>query len=95
MPRRLSNPPPREGIGQCPTLYYPNNSEQMTEIFIIAAWNIVCAFRQCLLVHCLEGATDVHKYMPQTLDGLELSQQHPEVRHVRPCYCCVHGSLCL
>ena len=24
---------------------------------------------QCLLVQCPESVTDVHKYMPQTLDG--------------------------
>ena len=36
----------------------------------------------------LRMATDVHKYMPQTLDGLELSQWHPEMKHMRPCHCC-------
>ena len=40
---------------------------------------------------CPEGATDVHKYMPQTLDGQELSQWHPEVKHMRPCSCCLLG----
>ena len=45
----------------------------------------------CLPVQCPEGATDVHKYMPQILDGLELSQWHPEVRHIRPCDCCLLG----
>ena len=36
-------------------------------------------------------ATDVHKYMPQTLDGLQLSQWHWEVKHMRPCCCCLLG----
>ena len=31
-----------------------------------------------LPVQSPKGATDVHKYMPQMLDRLELSQYHPE-----------------
>ena len=34
----------------------------------------------CLSVQFPEGATDVHKYMPQTFDGLEFSQWHPVVK---------------
>ena len=30
-------------------------------------------------------------YMPQTLDGLKLSQWYPEVKHMRPCCCCSLG----
>ena len=50
-----------------------DDSEQMIEIFVIIAWHILYFQRQCLLVQCPKGATDVHKYMTQTLDGLELS----------------------
>ena len=39
----------------------------------------------------LEGATNVHEYMPQTLDGLKHSQWHSEVKHMRPCNCCLLG----
>ena len=40
---------------------------------------------------CPEGATDVHKYMPQNMDGLKLSQWHWVVNHMKPCHCCLHG----
>ena len=33
----------------------------------------------------------MHKYMPQTLDGLKPSKWHSEVKHTRPCYCCLQG----
>ena len=45
----------------------------------------------CLPVQCQEGAPDVHKYMPQALDGLKLFQWLLEVKHKRPCHCCLHG----
>ena len=34
-----------------------------------------------------EGALDMHKYMPETFQGLELSQWHPEMKYMRPCHC--------
>ena len=42
-----------------------------------------------MLVQCPEMATDVCKYMAQILDGLELSQWYPKVKHTRPCHCCL------
>ena len=33
----------------------------------------------------------MHKYMPQTLGGPEYYQWHPEVKHMRPCHCCLYG----
>ena len=53
----------------------------MTTIFVMMAWLILYYQTQHLPVQCLGGTTDVHKSMPQTLDGIELSQGHPEVRH--------------
>ena len=63
----------------------------MIVTFITVAWHILYFQTWCFPVQCLEGATDVHKYMPQMLDGLELSQWHPEVKHMRPCHCCLWG----
>ena len=59
----------------------------MTEIFVIVALYILCFQSQYLPVQCQEGASDVHKYMPQTLDGLEFFQWH------LPSYCCLNGMI--
>ena len=50
--------------------------------------HILCYQTPCLPVQCPEGATDVCKYMPLTLDGLESFQLHPEVKHMWSCCCC-------
>ena len=63
----------------------------MKEILIIIVWHVLYSQAQCLPVQCSGEATDVHKYMPQTLDVLELSQWHPEVKHMRPCCFCLLG----
>ena len=47
-----------------------------------------CVFRHNFwqsIVH--KRQQNLHKYMPQFLDGLEFSQWHPKVKHMRPCYC--------
>ena len=71
-------------------LHYPDSSEQMISIFIIIAWHIVCFQMQCLSVQCQGEATYVHKNMSQTLNGLQLSQWHPELKQMRSCHCCLH-----
>ena len=58
---------------------------------VILAWLILYTPTQCLPVQCPEGATDVDKFMPQTLDGLVLSQWHLKVKHMRPFHCCLSG----
>ena len=90
-PRRPFKPQIREGSGVCSTPSHQDHSEQMINIFVILAWHILYSQSRCLQVQCPEKETDVHKFMPQTLDGLELSQWHPEVKHIRPWHCCLLG----
>ena len=74
------------------TIFHSSLSRQfiMNDVtFVIIAWNILCFPTQCLPPQHPEGATDVHKYMPQTLDGLGPSQWHQEVMHMRPHCCCL------
>ena len=61
----------------------------MIIIFVILDWLILFFQTQCLPVQCPEGAAYVHKLMPQTLDGLELSLWHPE--HMRVCHYSLWG----
>ena len=89
-PRRLYKPQLREGFGLCSTLCCQEDSEKITKIFVILACHIMYSQTHSLPAQYPEGVTDVHKYMPQTLDLLELSQWHPEVKHMRPCHCCLH-----
>ena len=89
--RRLSKPQCREGLWLCYTFHCQDDSEQMTEIFVIVALHILYSQTWCLPVQCPEGVTNVHKDMPQTLDGLELFLWHLEVKHMRPCCCCLLG----
>ena len=90
-PRRLYKLQPTEGFRLCFTLHYSYDSKWM--IFIIITWHILCFQMQSLPVQCPEGSTDVHKYIPQTFDGLELFQWHPEVKQMRPSHCCLHGTV--
>ena len=71
------------------TMLHPSLSRWLIEIFVIITWHILYSQTWYLPVQSSEGATEVHKYMPQTLDELELSQWHPEMKHTRPCCCCL------
>ena len=65
----------------------------MITIFVIIALHILYFQRQDLPVQWWEEATYIHNYMPHTLDGLEPSQGHPKVKHIRPCHCCLHRTV--
>ena len=65
------------------TMIHLSFSRWMIGIFIIIAWYILCSQTWCLQVQCPKGATDVHKYMPQTLDKLELFQRHQKMKQMR------------
>ena len=71
--RKLSMLQCIERFGLCSTLHYPDDSEWMTEIFVVIAWHILHFQTWSLPVECPEGAKDVHKSMSQTLKWLELS----------------------
>ena len=59
--------------------------------FVILAWHTLYSMKWSLQVQCPEEATDAHKYMPQTLDELELYQWHPEVKDMILCCCSLLG----
>ena len=58
--------------------WFQTNNRNLTEIFIIIVWCILYFLIWCLPVQCPEGATNVLKYMPQTLDEPELSNWNLE-----------------